>query len=40
MNTGLYWFEHDLRLQDNQALSQLLQAVKQAHLIYIFLTNI
>ena len=36
MNTGLYWFEHDLRLQDNQALSQLLQAVKQAHLIYIF----
>ena len=36
MNTGLYWFEHDLRLQDNQALSALLQEVKQAHLIYIF----
>lgn len=36
MNTGLYWFEHDLRLQDNQALSHLLQEVKQAHLIYIF----
>lgn len=36
MNTGLYWFEHDLRLQNNQALSQLLSAVEQAHLIYIF----
>ncbi len=36
MSTGLYWFEHDLRLQDNRALSQLLQEVEQAHLIYIF----
>lgn len=36
MNIGLYWFEHDLRLQDNQALAQLLSSVEQAHLIYIF----
>ncbi len=36
MTRGLYWFEHDLRLSNNAALSAIAQQVEALHCVYIF----
>ena len=35
MRKGLFWFRHDLRLADNQALSQLANEVEQLICVFV-----